>query len=263
VEKFLETAINAALKAGREILEVYATDDFQVEVKKDESPLTIADKKAHGVIKEILFSTDLPILSEEGKEIPYEERRNWELFWLVDPLDGTKEFIKRNGEFTVNIALIQEGIPILGVVYAPVLKEVYYALKGKGAFKAIVREGILFQEEVLCPEMSAKEGDSIVVVASRSHMSSETEEFIRKAVGNRPVEVVSRGSSLKLCLVAEGKADFYPRLAPTMEWDTAAGQAVVEISGGRVFDLSGNPLRYNKPDLLNPYFVAVRKGYEL
>ena len=261
---FLDVAIKAAIKAGKEILKVYRSGDFQISEKADASPLTLADKRAHQVIKEFLSEYGLPILSEEGKAISYRERKSWETFWMVDPLDGTKEFIKRNGEFTVNIALIKGNKPILGVVYAPALGELYYASASSGSVKVKVEDdGALGEPEVLNPERTAAGRDYIVVVASRSHMSEEMKEFIEKISSKKEVKTVSKGSSLKLCLVAEGKADVYPRFAPTMEWDTAAGQAVVEFSGGKVLDTEGSPLRYNKENLLNPYFIALRKGYEL
>ncbi|WP_457680805.1 3'(2'),5'-bisphosphate nucleotidase CysQ [Thermovibrio sp.] len=264
MERYLELALKASLFAGSEVLKVYNSGDgdFQVEKKADSSPLTLADKNSHKVVSEILSSSSLPILSEEGKSIPYSERRGWELFWLVDPLDGTKEFLKRNGEFTVNIALVREGVPIVGVVYAPALGQIYFGLKEEGAYKAEVKGGKL---RTLTKLPLKREGEEVVVVASRSHINEETENFIKELEKKgRKVRRVSKGSSLKLCLVAEGSADVYPRLAPTMEWDTAAGQAVVEAAGGKVLEWgTRRALRYNKQELLNPYFVALRAGYEL
>ncbi|WP_456456366.1 3'(2'),5'-bisphosphate nucleotidase CysQ [Thermovibrio sp.] len=263
---FLQLAIRAALLAGKEILKVYKDGNFQIDIKSDKSPLTLADKKSHQVIKGVLSESGLPILSEEGRDIPYEERKNWETFWVVDPLDGTKEFIKGNGEFTVNIALVKERRPILGVVYAPVLRELYYASEDVAATKLYVNyNGVLGKPEVLNPETTAANRDYTVVVASRSHMSEETKAFIEEVISksDKEVKTVSKGSSLKFCLVAEGKADVYPRFAPTMEWDTAAGQAIVEFSGGGIFDIERKPLEYNKECLVNPYFLAFRKGYEL
>ena len=270
--KNLPTIIDAALRAGGAILEIYKRD-FEVEFKADESPLTEADKAAHHIICDALEDTGLPILSEESKAIDYEDRKDWTKYWLVDPLDGTKEFIKKNGEFTVNIALIEHGRPIMGVVYAPVLKTLYVGIVGEGAFRAIGDE--LFQtlekwdgkvpsignlaeplplSSDLCPPSSA-----IRVVASRSHLNEETEAFIAELEKKGRVELVSSGSSLKLCLVAEGSADVYPRIAPTMEWDTAAAQAVVEASGATVVQYgTDEPLAYNKENLLNPYFVVSR-----
>lgn len=267
----LTTAVDAALRAGDAILQIYARD-FEVEFKADESPLTEADKAAHYIICDALEDTGLPVLSEESKAVPFEERKGWDRFWLVDPLDGTKEFIKKNGEFTVNIALIDDGCPVMGVVYAPVLKKLYMGVVGKGAacaqgenlFQTLEKSDFDFPSlgkacESL-PNMSSEDG-VIKVVASRSHMNSETEEFIAGLEKKGRIELVSSGSSLKLCMVAEGSADVYPRIAPTMEWDTAAAQAVVEASGGIVLQFgSDNPLRYNKENLLNPYFVVHGKS---
>ncbi|MFD1020186.1 3'(2'),5'-bisphosphate nucleotidase CysQ [Thalassobacillus hwangdonensis] len=257
--------IKAAYEAGQAIMEIYQTD-FDVEYKEDDSPLTIADKKSHELIKSALEKhyPEIPILSEEGKGIPYEERSEWDKFWLIDPIDGTKEFIKKNGEFTVNIALIENGKPVFGVVYAPALDTFYLGNKEKGAFKmegmsaiSFDNEKTFFEKAVALPQHS-KETNKVKVVASRSHMSSETEEFIEALKKDYDeVETVSAGSSLKLCLVAEGTADYYPRYAPTMEWDTGAGQAVVEHAGGQV-TVAGEetPLLYNKENLLNPWFLA-------
>ncbi|WP_456397916.1 3'(2'),5'-bisphosphate nucleotidase CysQ [Desulfurobacterium sp.] len=274
MKDLLFTAIMTALKSGEAVLSVYERE-FAVEEKADRSPLTEADKLSHKVI--ISHLPDYPILSEEGKEIPYEERSRWKRFWLIDPLDGTKEFIKRNGEFTVNIALIENGRPILGVVYAPVMKTLYYGALEIGAFK-VENGNFSFLEEITSSEKFWKEienvtvklpvseeREEIIVVASRSHRNPETEAFIKKLEEKfGKVKAVSKGSSLKLCLVGEGKADVYPRLAPTMEWDTAAGQAVVEAAGGRVINYeTGEPLVYNKRDLLNPHFIVFRKGFVL
>lgn len=247
---YLPIAIRAAEAACKEILKVYNTGDFQAEAKGDNSPLTLADKNAHQVISEILEPVGLPILSEEGKTIPYEERKNWEYFWMVDPLDGTKEFIKRNGEFTVNIALIHKGSPVLGVVAVPVTGEVYYASKDNGAYlKTSGKESKL---EIRKP-LDLKQRN-LRVVASRSHMNEETEIFIQSL--DEP-SLVSAGSSLKFMLLASDKADVYPRCAPTMEWDTAAAHAVVSEVGFNVFQYgSKDQLVYNKEDLLNPYFLV-------
>lgn len=262
--QLLHTAIKAAFYAGKEIMKVYGEDDFQVETKDDDSPLTKADKAADQIIKSMLENTGIPVLSEEGKEIPYEARRNWKMFWLIDPLDGTKEFIKRNGEFTVNIALIEHQKPVAGVVFVPAAQEVYYASEYVGAMKM---EG--FQKELVLDQMLhdsrklplVKGRNVYTAVASRSHMSPETEAFIdNKKAEHGEVETISRGSSLKLCMVAEGKADIYPRFAPTMEWDTAAGHAIAAISGATVTNHeTGEPLEYNKENLLNPWFVVERK----
>lgn len=251
-----ETAIKAAIKAGKEILDVYYNSDFEVEFKSDNSPLTIADKRAHNVIVEYLSPTEIPILSEEGKTISYEERRKWNLFWLVDPLDGTKEFVKRNDEFTVNIALIKDNAPIAGVVYVPVTKTLYWS-NLKGSFKAIVEDENETFTDIHKLPLSTKQ-DSYVVAGSKSHMNTETEAFIQSLdTKGKPIEMKSKGSSLKICMVAEGFADIYPRLAPTMEWDTAAGHAIVKFAGKQIIQFENKePLVYNKENLLNPWFVV-------
>jgi len=267
LERELERALAAALRAGREIMEVYGGKDLTSWSKEDRSPLTEADLRSHSVIVEELSDSGYPILSEEGKDIPYEERKKWNRFWLVDPLDGTKEFLKRNGEFTVNVALVENGKPVMGVVYAPALELLYFATpegayRVDGALPELPVEELYERAESL-PSVPPEEG-KIRVVASRSHLSKETEEFVEKLRERGEVDFLSVGSSLKLCFVAEGRADVYPRYAPTMEWDTAAGQAVVEASGGKVLEAETmKPLVYNKENLLNPYFVAVRRGYEL
>ena len=250
LEQLLAIAKEAALKAGKEILNIYETGDFSVEAKADDSPLTLADRAAHHTIVSCLEKTSIPILSEEGKEIPFEQRANWEYFWMVDPLDGTKEFIKKNGEFTVNIALIHKGEVVVGVVYPPVLDEMYWAVKGKGAYKE--KDGMERLLKTSARELSRK---GLKVVASRSHMSTETEAFVS---GLDQPEIVSKGSSLKFLLVAEGEADVYPRFGPTMEWDTAAAHVIVTEAGGKVtLDDQITPLSYNKEDLLNPYFIVL------
>jgi 3'(2'), 5'-bisphosphate nucleotidase len=256
ISKLIETAVKAAVKAGNEILDVYYNSDFGVEFKSDNSPITLADKRAHEVIVEHLIPTNIPILSEEGKTISFDERKNRELFWLVDPLDGTKEFIKRNNEFTVNIALIEGQTPIAGVVYVPVTKVLYWADQN-GSFKAKVSgENNLLNDIEKLPISSERE--NFVIVCSKSHMNRETEEFISSIdTKGKAIEMVSKGSSLKLCMVAEGNADIYPRLGPTMEWDTAAGHAIVIFAGKQVYQFENKkPLIYNKENLLNPWFVV-------
>jgi len=246
-----QTAIHASELACQEILKVYHSNDFQAESKEDNSPLTLADKRAHTVIVSVLRETALPILSEEGKSIPYEERKNWEYFWMVDPLDGTKEFVKRNGEFTVNIALIHHQRPVLGVVALPVTGEVYYAAEGSGAF--VKREGTVTPLPIRSPTDLTQPG--IRVVASRSHMSDDTRAFIAAL---KDPQLVSKGSSLKFMLLADNQADVYPRFAPTMEWDTAAAHAIVNAVGMKVLQKdSAEELVYNKLNLLNPFFIAV------
>jgi len=248
--KLLTLAHHASAAACEQILEVYNSSDFQTEAKGDNSPLTLADRKAHQAIVAVLESSGFPILSEEGKSIPYEERKNWDIFWMVDPLDGTKEFIKRNGEFTVNIALIQNGKPVMGVVAVPVSGETYYGGVGKGAFLEVNgKVTTLPARKTIDLKQSG-----LRVVASRSHMNEDTQRFIDSL--NDP-SLVSSGSSLKFMLLASGKADVYPRFAPTMEWDTAAAHAVVNAVGLQVFQQnSDRELLYNKPDLLNPYFLC-------
>ena len=265
-EPFLEEAIQAALIAGSTALEIYdQSEDYEVQSKADDSPLTIADRKSHEIIMERLKSTEIPILSEEGKDIPYEERKQWEEFWLVDPLDGTKEFIKKNGEFTINIAFIQVNKPVVGVIYAPVLDELYFGYESIGAYKIEHASQFIGTSLPLSVyrEKGAKlplmcENNKMVVVASRSHMSPETQEYIDKLKQEHgEIEFISRGSSLKLCMVAEGQADVYPRFGPTMEWDTAAGHAIALASGCKVtLTDEKTPLRYNKENLLNPFFIV-------
>ena len=250
VEALLILAIQAAEEGCREILKVYDSGDFQEEAKGDKSPLTVADKKAHERIASILTPTSLPILSEEGRNVLFEERRCWNHFWMVDPLDGTKEFIKRNGEFTVNIALIHRNTPILGVVAVPVTHEIYYSTQGNGAY--VRRQGVDHKLEKRSKVDLRQDG--LRVVASRSHMNEETQGFIN---GLRNPSLVSAGSSLKFMLLASGKADVYPRYAPTMEWDTAAAHAIVKETGFEVTEYgTGTPLVYNKENLLNPYFLV-------
>lgn len=256
IEKLTGIAVNAAIKAGKEILNIYNKSDFEIELKPDKSPLTIADKTAHQIITDILNPTEIPVLSEEGKFIPYSERKNWKQLWMVDPLDGTKEFIKRNEEFTVNIALIENGSPVAGVVYIPVGKVIYWGNKSgslRGIFDA--------EKEVITDirKLPLKETREFFVIAgSKSHMNKETETFIQSVNTNgKPVKIISRGSSLKICMIAAGEADIYPRLAPTMEWDTAAAHAIVKFAGKNVYQLNSHePLVYNKENLLNPWFVA-------
>jgi len=256
-------AIQAAVKAGKEILEIYGREDFEVESKADDSPLTLADKRAHEIITEMLKDTGIPVLSEEGQHIPYMNRSWWSRFWLVDPLDGTKEFIKRNGEFTVNIALVEEGITEFGVVFAPVLNELYLGIPGKGAFLCREEKNFnlsldyLLQLAEQIPIETENQG-YFRVVASRSHFNEETRAYVDSLDSEgKEIQLVNKGSSLKLCMVALGSADIYPRLGPTMEWDTAAAHAVVKAAGKNVYrNDSGEELTYNKENLLNPYFVV-------
>ncbi len=273
-DALLETAIGAALDAGREILAVYRTD-FDVERKSDASPLTLADKRAHETIKAALMPLGLPILSEEGRAIAFEVRRQWPRFWLVDPLDGTKEFIRRNGEFTVNIALIEHNRPVMGVVYVPVRDTLYFGGNDLGSYKmdrarqvyvqlASGRHPVALADLVAVARRlpMAKAGErGYTVVGSRSHATADLEKYIdRLRITHKDLDFVSAGSSLKFCLVAEGKADLYPRLGPTMEWDTAAGQVVAQCAGARVVNhQTGDELSYNKASLLNPWFIVERE----
>lgn len=257
----LKIAISAALEAAKEILKIYHSDDFEVQLKSDDSPLTRADLVSHQVIESYLKPTNIPILSEEGKDISYDERKDWGQLWIVDPIDGTKEFIKRNGEFTVNIALIENQRPILGVVYAPVLNELYFSSNKLGGFKVSVDltnfdVNNLIDSSVKLP--LSREDKTFTIVVSRSHLSDETVDFIEEIKKEKgDVRLISKGSSLKLCLVADGSADCYPRFAPTMEWDTAAGQAICEHTGFRVIDWeTKKDLLYNRPKLLNNWFVV-------
>ena len=236
----IQDIVTIAKEAGKAIMQIYK-QDFEVEYKQDRSPLTLADKKANDIIEAGLnqLSVSLPILSEEGNDIPYEDRKHWEYFWLVDPLDGTKEFVKKNDEFTVNIALIHKDTPVLGVVYAPALNICYWAKQGEGAFK----------DEKKLPLKIKKQRETYKIVASRSHMSDDTQAFIDAIETSREKELISIGSSLKICIVAEGEADIYPRLGPTMEWDTGAAHAVVRESDKRLKKFKNNkftPHLYNK-----------------
>ena len=260
-QDILKIAISAALEAAKEILKIYHSDDFEVQLKSDDSPLTRADLVSHQVIESYLKPTNIPILSEEGKDISYDERKDWDQLWIVDPIDGTKEFIKRNGEFTVNIALIENQRPILGVVYAPVLNELYFSSNKLGGFKVSVDltnfdVNNLIDSSVKLP--LSREDKTFTIVVSRSHLSDETVDFIEEIKKEKgDVRLISKGSSLKLCLVADGSADCYPRFATTMEWDTAAGQAICEHTGFRVIDWeTKKDLLYNRPKLLNNWFVV-------
>jgi 3'(2'), 5'-bisphosphate nucleotidase len=280
LQPYIVKSIQAAIAAGKAINDVYHSEDFGVEYKSDKSPLTIADQQSHERIMKVLKAFDDPILSEEGKDIPYAQRKDWQRFWVVDPLDGTKEFIKRNGEFTVNIALVENSRPILGTIFVPDRDTLYFAARGFGAYK--LRNGP-FNELQHAPADSADQAHTLLgqiveqatplpieyprqaaltIVGSRSHKTAELEAYVeekRKAVDE--VEFISAGSSLKICLVAEGRADIYPRLGPTMEWDTAAGQAIAEVAGAAVCEYdTSSPLIYNKEDLHNPWFIVQRES---
>jgi 3'(2'), 5'-bisphosphate nucleotidase len=246
--------LTIAEKAGKATLEIYGRE-FTVEEKEDRSPVTEADKKSNEIIIAALSDLfpDIPFISEETRQTPFPERRHWKYYWLIDPLDGTKEFIKKNGEFTINIALIEDQIPILGVIYVPVKDIFYYAERGKGSYK--IEKGVSPQR-ILASKQSSKE--KLTVVGSRSHGGEALNTFIEeKKAEYKDVELISSGSSLKFCLIAEGKADIYPRTGPTHEWDTAAGHAIVLESGKSVYDFEGGkPLVYNKENLLNGWFIV-------
>lgn len=262
--------ITTALKAGEIISDIYLNqNDFLIQEKADSSPLTIADQASHHYLASRLAELDssIPILSEEGKEIPFESREEWGYFWLIDPLDGTKEFINKNGEFTVNIALIFQKQPVLSVIYAPVKKLLYFAKLQQGAYKLAgtdlhdLTENELFEHAEKLP--LNKEHSGTRIITSRSHISDQTNHFInQERRTSENIETIPMGSSLKLCLIAEGKADVYPRFEPTMEWDTAAGQLIVEESGGSVIRLPEmkEKLFYNKKVLINPSFIALTKN---
>ena len=261
MEKHLYSAITAALEAGKAILEIYHSGVFDVQVKGDNSPLTKADLASHQKIVAYLEKTNIPILSEEGKAIPYKERKGWKQLWIVDPIDGTKEFIKRNGEFTVNIALIENNKPSIGVIFVPVTKDLYFSTREKGAYKLSVDLENYDVTTIVSKGNKLplkRETETFTIVASRSHMSQETAAYAQEMrMKHGDVRLISKGSSLKLCMVAEGQADCYPRFAPTMEWDTAAGQAICEHAGFKVIDWkTKEPMLYNREELLNHWFLV-------
>ncbi len=271
----LVTVIDASIDAGRAILDVYESD-FAVEKKDDRSPLTLADRKAHDIIVAALKKSPHPVLSEEGRAIPYAIRREWDTFWLVDPLDGTKEFIKRNGEFTVNIALIQNQQAVMGVIYVPVADTLYFGTRTLGAFKTVSASKACRKK----PLSSMASSDALeyllgtgaglpllansrrlfTIVGSRSHSTPDVDRIVEESKQRHgEVDFISAGSSLKICMVAEGRADLYPRTGPTMEWDTGAGQAIAQAAGAEVVEFhSRAPLLYNKENLLNPWFRVQR-----
>jgi 3'(2'), 5'-bisphosphate nucleotidase len=269
-EQLLQKSIMASVKAGVEILKIYNTN-FNVDYKEDKSPVTQADRIANDTIIDELAIFNIPFLTEEGTHDDFEIRKTWERLWIIDPLDGTKEFIKRNGEFTVNIALAENGKPTLGVIYSPVSKTIYYAAKGIGAFKI---DGKAFENhipsitETNLSELlnisqklpSATIRENYTIVASRSHMSSETYKYIENLkLQHGNVNIIAIGSSIKMCWVAEGVADEYPRFGPTMEWDTAAGQAILNQSNATLIDFKTNePMLYNRKNLTNNWFIAKR-----
>jgi len=259
-------ALKAAKSASNEIINIYNNSSVEIEYKQDNSPLTQADTAAHKAIVEILTATNIPILSEEGKNINYNERNKWTKYWLIDPLDGTKEFINRNGEFTVNIALINNNTPVLGVVFIPVSNTVYFGLKNFGAYKKNNYNNTTSIDELITSSQKIYSGNinnKLTVIASRSHLNNETKNFVENLetkFGN--ADFVSCGSSLKFCKIAEGIADIYPRFGPTMEWDTAAGHAIaIEADCLVSLEDNKNSLLYNKENLLNPYFIVWKNSF--
>lgn len=269
-EFLLPKAYNAALRAGAAILEIYeGSDDYEITLKQDHSPLTEADCRAHNIIKDYLSRTHIPLMSEEGRTMLYRERMGWDLFWMVDPLDGTKEFIKGNGEFTVNIALMADNRPVMSVVYVPYKGKIYYADESLGAF---VKEGVFPEEdaeygmdEILSGArrlpLTDRANSPLRIAVSRSHNTDETFALIDKMRAKYPdLEVVEQGSSYKFCLLAEGTVDCYVRTTATMEWDTSAGELILAMSGGATRKLIDNePLKYNEESLVNPGFYCRSK----
>ena len=261
MKNLLNTAVIAALEASKAILKIYHSGTFDIELKGDNSPLTRADTASHNLIMSHLETAGIPVLSEEGKDIPYQERKDWKQLWIVDPIDGTKEFIKKNGEFTVNIALIENQKPIIGVIFAHVTGELYFSSKEFGAYKVVV-DLKNYDAKALLAKASKlplqPKDNSFTIVASRSHMSAETREYVQQMRDiHGEVNLISKGSSLKLCMVAEGTANCYPRFAPTMEWDTAAGQAICEHAGFEVIDWGTKEnMLYNREELLNNWFLV-------
>ena len=268
-QQLMAKAYNAAVRAGAVILDIYKREDYHISLKNDQSPLTIADRRAHETIKEYLGSTRIPILSEEGREMLYDERKNWELFWLVDPLDGTKEFINGNNEFTVNIALMSDNEAVAAVVYVPYISRMFMAVKGGGAY---VKENVTASadsevdyasigEGLISLPVATKGNEPMQIAISRSHNTPETFahiDAIRSCVPD--LEVVEQGSSYKFCMLAEGTVDYYVRTSNTYEWDTAAGELILAEAGGSTVAIdSGKHLAYNKELLNNPHFVARSK----
>lgn len=271
----LPPLFNAAVRAGASIMNIYKNlDDYDISLKDDKTPITLADRLAHKTIREYLGRTRIPILSEEGREMRYDERRNWELYWLVDPLDGTVEFIKGNNEFTVNIALMENNVCIGAVVYVPYFGKMYVAGRNAGSF---LKEGVVpdagasyTYDEIVCgwtrlPLPREGRHDHLRVAVSRSHQTSETHEHIERLRARHPdLEVVEQGSSYKFCMLAEGSVDYYVRTTRTYEWDTAAGELILAEAGGTTRSLPGDAeLRYNEADLHNPWFVCRSKYCEL
>jgi len=275
LQRNLAVALRASLIAGDAVMRVYNTD-FEVNLKSDQSPITEADRQSHGILLAELNKA-IPLLSEEGSKIAYEERKDWETYWLIDPLDGTKEFVKRNGEFTINAAFIEQRCPVAGIVYVPAKGILYFGARGFGSYRVSgaavdkIKESADVLKSALVPAVplpfarNPESPEKIKVVQSVSHVSEKEEDFIarlRAKFGS--IDIASAGSSLKFCLVAEGSADLYPRFGPTMEWDTAAGQCIAESSGCEVLDLEDvSPVRYNKPVLRNGAFIVIGSQFRL
>jgi 3'(2'), 5'-bisphosphate nucleotidase len=255
IEYWLEIAKDAAMRAGFAILDVYNSGEFFTDIKQDNSPLTIADKASHRIITAALKKTNLPVLSEEGATIHLDKRKSWDYFWLIDPLDGTKEFINKNGEFTVNIALVRNKFAVAGVIYTPCNDILYYGAKENGIFKN--EKGKITQFSPLPKKQTFTDlikKEHVSIVSSRSHQTAETKEFINQF---KHFTLISKGSSLKFMLLLEEKADLYPRLGPTMEWDTAAAHAILNVSNRGIYQIDlRSELTYNKTNLKNPFFVA-------
>ncbi len=270
---FLKLAIKASVIAGEEILKVYETN-FEVEIKKDSTPVTLADKNASDSIVKNLSTSNINVLSEEGLLYDFETRKNWQQIWIIDPLDGTKEFVKRNGEFTVNIALVENNQPVIGVIYSPVSRNLYYACINYGSYKvnghevlSQINDNNIVVEELIATAKKLplhEQPKNYTIVASRSHLSKEVSERIAiNKLRHNHVDIINTGSSIKFCLIAEGLAHEYPRYGTTMEWDTAAGQCIIECAGGSVIDLGTNePMEYNRENLKNNNFIASCKLIE-
>ena len=254
----LKLAIDAAIQAGKKIIEIYNSDDFNLEYKLDDSPLTIADTASNKIIENILEASNIPILSEEGNILDFNNRKNLKHLWVVDPLDGTKEFIKKNNEFTVNISLIENSVPVIGVIYAPALNMLYFSEKKLGAYKVFITNLDEFDHSNPLRLPLVKKFKEYKVLTSRSNLNDNTLDYIDNLkVNNLKVVSVPMGSSLKFCLLAEGLADCYPRFSPCMEWDTAAGQIICDEAGFKVIDLKTmKPIVYNRENLINNYFIA-------
>ena len=262
MEKDYIIAIEACIAAGKVIMEIYEKD-FQIDFKNDNSPVTEADTAANSIIMQYLNKTHIPIISEENKQIPYSIRKQWTSYWLVDPLDGTKEFVNKNGEFTVNIALVKNGLPEFGVIYVPATKVLYFGdVSQQKVYRITIDNSSYVISDIFkkASEIKPQHNLSIIrVVGSKSHMNQDTLDFVEnlRKKSQKKVEMITKGSSLKFCLIAEGSADVYPRFGPTMEWDTAAGQAICMATGIKVIDNSTDlEMQYNKENLLNAYFLV-------